>query len=134
MSDAIANEGDSETFTITASHPLSLTEAVSVPYTLVDGTAAIGTDYTDPDGGTNTTGTVTFQPGAREVDLVIPTLLDAANTSDETFGLDIGDIAQANLARSQATGTICGITGSLTIFNPDGSSEDATRGRRARAD
>ncbi len=55
-----------------------------MPYTLVDGTAAIGTDYTDPNGGTDATGTLTFQPGAREVDLVIPTLLDAANTSDET--------------------------------------------------
>ena len=100
---------------------ISSTESVSVPYTLVDGSAVLGTDYTDATGGTTATGTLTFQPGATEVDVVIPTLLDAANTVGQTFGLDLGDIAQANNVRSQATGTIRAVTGSLTIFNPDGS-------------
>ena len=120
VTDAVALEGDSLTFKVTVSHALSLTEDVSIPYTLVDGTAALGTDYSDPSGGTDTSGTLTFKAGATEADLVIPTLLDAANTSSETFGLDLGDIVQAHLARGDATGTIRGITGSLTIFNPDG--------------
>ena len=55
---------------------------------------------------------------------MIPTLLDAANTAGQTFGLDLGDIAQANVVRSQATATIRAVTGSITVFNPDGSGGD----------
>ena len=97
-----------------------------MPYTSVDGTAAIGTDYTDPDGGTNTTGTVTFQPGAREADLVIPTLLNANSISDETFDLALDAIAQARVANGTGVGTVRKISADLTIFNPDGTSGDGT--------
>ena len=102
VSDAVCNEGDAKPSRFCSRTPISSTASVSVPYTLVDGSAVLGTDYTDPSGGTTATGTLTLPPGATEVDLVIPTLLDAANTAGQTFGLDLGDIAQANIVRSQA--------------------------------
>ena len=129
VSDAVANEGDALTFTARVSHALSSTASVFVPYTLTGGTAVIGTDYTDPNGGMATTGDFEFKAGQTTATLTLPTLLNANNTTGRTFDLVIGPFTGAEIIRGSILGDVTGTIRGHRLdddFNPDGSGKEAS--------
>jgi hypothetical protein len=87
-----------------ASIDVSLSSAsgkdVSVDWTMADGTATAGDDYT-PDAGT-----LLFAPGETEKVVVIPVIGDNATEGDETFDVDISTPVNATLGNATDVVTI----------------------------
>jgi hypothetical protein len=93
------NAGTSNmTFVITLSNPTSIT--LSVPFSLADGTATVGSDYQ-----TNS-GSFTVFPGSTTAQLSIGIIGDTNVEPDETFFVNLGATAGATIAKSQGVGTI----------------------------
>jgi len=85
-------------FTITMSNPSSST--ISVPFSLADGSANVGSDYQ-----TNS-GSFTVIPGAITAQLSIGINGDVSVEPDETFFVNLGATTGATVADSQGVGTI----------------------------
>jgi hypothetical protein len=93
------NAGTSNmTFVITLSNPTSIT--LSVPFSLADGTATVGSDYQ-----TNS-GSFTVFPGSTTAQLSIGIIGDTNVEPDETFFVNLGATAGATIADNQGVGTI----------------------------
>ena len=88
----------SMSFVITLSNPTSVT--LSVPFSLADGTANVGSDYQ-----TNS-GSFTVFPGATTAQVSIGIIGDTNVEPDETFFMNLGATAGATIAKSQGVGTI----------------------------
>ncbi len=85
-------------FVITLSNPTSIT--LSVPFSLADGTATVGSDYQ-----TNS-GSFTVFPGATTAQLSIGINGDTTVEPDETFFVNLGATSGATIADNQGVGTI----------------------------
>ena len=118
VSNVTVNEGDGHAqFVVTLSNPSTLATTVSLA--LNNGTATLGSDYTNAlevstDGGTtwNPATSVTFAPNATSVLVRTPLVEDLANEPNETFTLTATTTAGAT-ANPNATGT-------ATILDNDG--------------
>jgi PKD repeat protein len=102
VSDAAVTEGDTGTaaltFTVTLSAPTTAT--VTVQYATQAGTAAAGDDYTQ------TTGTLTFDPGQTEKTVTVDVTGDLIDETDETLSLVLSDPAGGTLADDTGAGSI----------------------------
>ena len=118
VSSPVAVEGDDEVFTVTLSKAVDCT--VSVSYQTVNGTATAGTDYTTK------SGMLTFSPNQTSQTVTVQTQLDGNTTSDLGFSLVLGTptVSGINGGGSSGTATIQVVTGSITIYNPDGTASD----------
>jgi Ca2+-binding RTX toxin-like protein len=87
---------------LTVSLSAATTQAVTVDYTTVDGTALAGSDYTSQ------AGTLTFLAGETTQQIKVPVVGDTLYESDETFTVNLSKVKNATLdaASSQATVTI----------------------------
>jgi predicted extracellular nuclease len=100
VSDATVSEADG-TIAFTVSLSAASAETVTATYATADGTATAGSDYTQ------TSGKVSFAPGATTATIVVPIANDAAaGEGDETFALTLSNPSSATLADAQAIGTI----------------------------
>jgi uncharacterized repeat protein (TIGR01451 family) len=88
----------SMSFVITLSNPTSVT--LSVPFSLADGTANVGSDYQA------NSGSFTVFPGATTAQLSIGINGDTNVEPDETFFVNLGATTGATIADSQGVGTI----------------------------
>jgi len=93
-------------FVITLSNPTSIT--LSVPFSLADNTATVGSDY-QTNGGS-----FTVFPGAITASVSIGIIGDATVEPDETFFMNLGSLAGATIAKSQGVGTIINDDGLAT--------------------
>jgi len=93
-------------FVITLSNPTSIT--LSVPFSLADNTATVGSDY-QTNGGS-----FTVFPGAITASVSIGIIGDANVEPDETFFMNLGSLAGATIAKSQGVGTIINDDGLAT--------------------
>ena len=75
-------------------------DAVRVDYATQGGTATQGTDYTA------TNGTLTFSSGDTEKQIAVAILDDALDENEETFIVTLSNAQNAELADTEATGTI----------------------------
>ena len=101
VSDALATEGDSMTFTLTLDKEVS--GGLTVTPTFTDGTATKGTDYTE-----NTSG-IPFDGSAGATrTFTVATTEDTDDEDDETFtvGLTVSGTSETVTATDTATGTI----------------------------
>ena len=102
INDPSVVEGNSSSksmnFVITLSNPTST--QLSVPFSLADGTANVGTDYQ-----TNS-GSFTVFAGSLTATVAIGINGDTTVEPDETFFMNLGSLAGATIAKSQGTGTI----------------------------
>jgi len=101
-----AGNGPNMNFVITLSNPTSIT--LSVPFSLADGSANVGSDYQ-----TNS-GSFTVFPGAITSTVSIGINGDTTVEPDETFFMNLGATAGATIAKSQGTGTIINDDGLAT--------------------
>ncbi|MEJ1933007.1 Calx-beta domain-containing protein, partial [Nostoc sp. NIES-2111] len=85
------------TYTVTLSQASSQT--ITVQYATANGTATAGVDYT------NTTGTLTFNPGETSKVINIPILNDSINEANETFTLSLSSPTNASLGGTSAVTT-----------------------------
>ena len=85
--------------------PVTLTESfdtqVTVNYTLVAGTAAAGTDYTD-----NVSGVLTFAPGVTEGTIRVVTLDDNVDEPEETVRVRVISVARTGSFELVSPGSI----------------------------
>ncbi|HYC58411.1 MAG TPA: Calx-beta domain-containing protein [Thermoanaerobaculia bacterium] len=86
------------TFTVTLS--VATTNAVSVQYATVNGSATAGSDYA------GASGTVHFAPGATSQTVTVAVAGDTSVEPDETFTLDLSNPTNATLADGQGNGVI----------------------------
>jgi len=93
-----AGNGPNMNFVITLSNPTSIT--LSVPFSLADGSANVGSDYQ-----TNS-GSFTVFPGAITSTVSIGINGDTTVEPDETFFMNLGATAGATIADNQGVGTI----------------------------
>ena len=100
VADAEATEGMDSTldFTVTL-HPAAAAE-VTVDYATQAGTATAGSDYT------TTSGTLTFDAGETSKMVSVPIIDDTTDDDGETFKLLLSNANGAEIADSEATGTI----------------------------
>ena len=99
VSMAEGNSGTSTmTFTVTKTGATAL--PASVDWTTNDVTAVAGSDYTAG------SGTLTFTPGQTTATISIPVAGDVTFEPDETFHVDLSNVAGAVVADGQAVGTI----------------------------
>ncbi|WP_101925598.1 MULTISPECIES: Calx-beta domain-containing protein [Luteimonas] len=104
IGDASGAEGDSGTapvfLTVSLNQPAG-PDGVRFQYATADGTATnADDDYIAR------SGTITFDPGQRELTLSIDIVGDETVEPDETFTVELSDVSGAELARAQATVTI----------------------------
>jgi hypothetical protein len=85
-------------FTVTLS-PAS-GQTVMVNHATADGTATVGSDYTD------TSGTLTFAPGVTTQMISVPVTGDTTNEADETFTVTLSSPTDATITNATGTGTI----------------------------
>ena len=97
VADVSAAEGEDLTFTARLSVPS--TDTVTVDWATSGGTAVSGTDFTAG------TGTLTFEPGAREQTFTVSTTEDMTVEEDETFTVTLSNATVA-ISVATATGTI----------------------------
>jgi len=90
--------GPNMNFVITLSNPTSIT--LSVPFSLVDGSATVGSDYQ-----TNS-GSFTVFPGATTAQVSIGIIGDTNVEPDENFFMNLGATSGATIADNQGVGTI----------------------------
>jgi Calx-beta domain/PKD domain/RTX calcium-binding nonapeptide repeat (4 copies) len=105
VADSQAGEGDVPPGnTIPMSFTVTLSAASTVPvdvgYTVIGGTATLGTDVAAA------TGTIRFDPGQTQKTITVNVLPDNAMEGNETFTLRLTTAAFATLGRSDAVGTI----------------------------
>jgi len=93
-----SGNGPNMNFVITLSNPTSIT--LSVPFSLADGSANVGSDY-QTNGGS-----FTVFPGALTATVSIGINGDTTVEPDETFFMNLGATAGATIADSQGVGTI----------------------------
>ena len=100
VADAEATEGMDSTldFTVTL-HPAAAAE-VTVDYATQAGTATAGSDYT------TTSGTLTFDAGETSKTVSVPIIDDTTDDDGETFKLLLSNANGAEIADSEARGTI----------------------------
>ncbi len=92
------NAATTAVFTVGLSQPS--TQAVTVRFATVAGTAAAGSDFTP------VSGTLTFAPGETSRTVAVPVVRDVIAESTETFTLQLSSPVGATLTRSSATATI----------------------------
>jgi Bacterial Ig domain/Calx-beta domain len=85
-------------FTVSLSAQAS--QVVTASYQTANGSATAGSDYTQ------TSGTVTFQPGETTKTVTVPVLADALVEPNETFTIGLSTPTNATIAQGQGTGTI----------------------------
>ena len=110
VSDAAVSEGGgSAVFNITLA-PTS-TQAVTVSYATMSGSATGGDDYT------TVSNTLVFDPGDNEKNIAVPIVDDAADESDETFTFILNTPLNAEIIDGEGLGTIVDDDGvpSLTV-------------------
>jgi hypothetical protein len=102
IADLAAAEGNAGvtvfSFSVTLSSPAAST--VSVFYQTMDGTATSPSDYQE------TSGTLSFAPGATSAAAVVNVVGDAVPESDETFTVIIGSPVGVSIGDGEATGVI----------------------------
>ena len=81
INSATATEGVDETMEFVATLSRSTTRTLSISYTTWDGTATAGVDYTE------TTGTLTVEPGETTKTISVPIIDDNVNDDGETFNI-----------------------------------------------
>ncbi|MBD2568489.1 beta strand repeat-containing protein, partial [Anabaena lutea] len=91
------------TYTVTLSN--TSTQTITVNYATTNGTAIAGSDYT------NTTGTLTFNPGVKTQSIIIPIVNNSINEANETFTLTLTSPTNASLGTK--TSAITTITDTL---------------------
>ena len=96
--DASALEGDPIEFVATLSNAHD--QAISVDWSVTDGTAVAGSDYSDQ------SGTLSFAVGETEKTISITISEDAVPELDETFTLTLANPVQVTLPAGAITGTI----------------------------
>lgn len=102
IADAITTEGDSGTRQLQFKVTLSAAsgQTVSVDYSALAGTAAIGIDF-DAAGGT-----VTFQPGEVEKLVSVAVIGDSIDEDDEDFFVDLANPVNVQIADNRGVGNI----------------------------
>ncbi len=99
IEDAIAVEDDGRiSFPVHLSHPSP--HPITVQYYTVDGTASAGKDYVE------TTGMLTFAPGAMLESIVVPLLHNDFNWYEEIFYVHIESSEPARISKSSAIAVI----------------------------
>ncbi|MBU4025024.1 hypothetical protein KKF31_07680, partial [bacterium] len=99
INDMTVNEADGfMTFTVTLSNPS--TSLVTVDYHTVDGTSTAGLDYTQ------TSGTLTFTPGATTQTITVPVNDDFINEGSETLDLVLTNATNATITDNTGLGII----------------------------
>ena len=94
-----SSEGDPLRFAVSLSHPTK--DTVTAKFRIHDVTTTAGEDYTVPDE------TITFDPGATQYNLAVPTVDDSSFERAEGFIIELFDIAStATLGANVASGTI----------------------------
>jgi len=86
------------TFTVKLS--AAATEAVTVDYSTVDGTAKAGSDYTA------TSGKLTFAAGEISKTVAVKVLSDSVTEGNETFSLKLSNATKATIGDATGTGSI----------------------------
>jgi len=103
IDDLTAQEGNSGTtafeFRVSLDHAAS--QAVTVTYSTVDGTAKAGNDFTAA-----TSQTLVLQPGETEKKITVNVIGDDIKEGDEQFTISISALTNALVRKSTATGTI----------------------------
>ena len=100
-------EGGTSEFVVRLSGESSV--AVTVNFETMDGTAEAGADYT------STSGTLTFNPGETAQTILVPTLDDNEEESEELFMVTLSNPLGASLNDDAAEGTITDNDGELTL-------------------
>ena len=102
VADAEATEGEDATLDFLVRLGGNPGSEVTVDYGTRDGTATAGSDYTE------TSGTLTFEPGEDEQTVSVPITDDDVEDDGETFTLMLSNASGAGFANndSEATGTI----------------------------
>ena len=100
VADAEGNEGAGAAITFAVTLDRAASGAVTVEYATADGTATAGEDYTA------TSGTLTFAAGVLSQSVAVALLDDAIDEGRETFTLQLSNATGAQIADSEATGTI----------------------------
>ena len=102
VADAEATEGEDATLDFLVRLDGNPGSDVTVDYGTRDGTAAAGSDYTE------TSGTLTFEPGEDEKTVSVPIADDDVEDDGETFTLMLSNASGADFAKNdnEATGTI----------------------------
>ena len=110
VSDATATEGTDETmdFVVTMDRPSKAT--VTVQYGTSDGTAVAGSDYTE------TSGTLTFDPGETSKTISVPIIDDAVDDSGETLAMYLFIPTNASLEDDEGFGIILNTEGLAGSF------------------
>ena len=129
VSDLSQAEGDAgtslATFTVSLDAPSGKT--VSVDWTTNDATARAGSDYA------GASGTLTFTPGQTTKSVSVSVSGDVTFEADETFTVDLSNVANATVADGQGTGTVLNddaaptlAVGDLTLSEGDAGTTTAT--------
>ena len=102
VADAEATEGEDATLDFVVRLDGNSGSDVTVDYGTRDGTATAGSDYTE------TSGTLTFEPGEDEKTVSVPIRDDAVHDDGETFTLLLSNVSGAGVANDdyEAVGTI----------------------------
>jgi hypothetical protein len=102
IADALVREGNKGTSRLNLMVTLSrsVTDAVSVQYATVNGTAQAKSDYTA------TTGTLTFQPGETSRTITVSIKGDRKRELNETFSVELSNADGATIADGVATAMI----------------------------
>ena len=125
VADASATEGDDPLILFRVTLDRASTEAVTVNYTTVDGSAEAGEDYE------RTSGTLTFAAGETEKYVQVTVIDDEVEDSGETFRLVLSDPSGGQLGDTDATGTIFNTEPAVdeTTENTDMAGDTSTLGR-----
>ena len=100
VADAEATEGDDANLDFEVTLIPAATAQVTVDYATSDGTATSSMDYT------STSGTLTFAAGETSKPVSVPITDDTVSDDGETFTLTLSNASGAEIADSEATGTI----------------------------
>jgi chitinase len=98
VGDASAAEGGTATFTATLSQASGKT--ITVSYATQDVTAVAGTDYT------NTSGSITFNPGETSKTFTVATTTDSLDEDNETFNVNLSSPSNVTINDGQGVGTV----------------------------
>ncbi len=94
--------------TVTLSAPTGIT--VTVPYTMGNGTALAGVDYTPSNG------TLTFAPGITTTILSIPILNSGVYVGDRAFNMGLGTPVQASLGDNRLASVLIRETNAFRVY------------------
>ena len=100
VADAEATEGDDANLDFEVTLIPAATAQVTVDYATSDGTATSSMDYT------STSGALTFAAGETSKTVSVPITDDTVSDDGETFTLTLSNASGAEIADSEATGTI----------------------------